>query len=91
MAAGALLYEYLPSPKEGSASPSVSNDALAADAKDDKVPWLTRVIASEMAGKADTWAERNSKHLELAAEVADTKLIFQEAERPKVWRMRNPS
>jgi hypothetical protein len=85
-----LIYPYLPSPSAVSASPSVSNDALAAEAKNENTPYLTRLIASEMAGKADTWTARNGKHLELASEVADTRLLFQAAERPKVFRMRNP-
>lgn len=69
----------------------MSNDALVAESKSDKTPYVTRLIASRIAGNNDVWTERNAKHLELAAEAADTKLLFQAAEQPKVYRLRNPS
>jgi hypothetical protein len=34
------------------------------------------------------WKGRNKKHLELAKAAADDKLLFQEAERPRIRRMR---
>jgi hypothetical protein len=69
----------------------VSNDALAAQAKNESTPLITRLLARDMAGNADVWTERNDKHLKLSAEAADTRLLFQEAERPKVFRLRSPS
>ena len=38
--------------------------------------------------EAGLWKARAAKHLELAKEAADDKLLFQEAERPKVRRLR---
>ncbi|GAA5896405.1 hypothetical protein JCM6882_001005 [Rhodosporidiobolus microsporus] len=54
----------------------------------DEQPWLTRYIAYNLAPSADKWKARNDKHLELAKEAADDKLLFQEAERSRMRRMR---
>jgi hypothetical protein len=82
---------YLPSTQVGSGSSALSNDALEAKAKDESAPWLTRVLSKELAGEDAVWTKRNDKHLELACEAADTKLIIQDAERPKVHRLTYPS
>lgn len=50
-------------------------------------PFLTRYIAHHLPA-AGLWKARNEKHLELAKAAAEDKLLFQEAERPKVKRMR---
>lgn len=50
---------------------------------------MTRWLAKQTE-KAEVWAQRNEKHLELTKEAAETKLLFQEGERPKVLRMRYP-
>lgn len=86
----ALAYPYIPSPSKGSASPSLSPDAFArASARDaDETPLITRLIA-RYTTPASTWTERNDKHLELAKDAAEARLLFQEAERPRVWRWRN--
>lgn len=88
----ALSYPYLPSPSTGSASPSLSPDAQAqlqtAPSKD--VPFITRLIA-QYTPSAKTWSERNDKHLELVKDAAEERLLFQEAERTRVWRWRNAS
>ncbi|GAA6010321.1 hypothetical protein JCM11491_006266 [Sporobolomyces phaffii] len=62
-------------------APSTSSD-------DDSEPWLTRYIAYNLAPSADKFKERNEKHLEAAKQLADDKLLFQEAEKPRVKRMR---
>ena len=58
------------------------------DPSHSETPYLTRYIAHNLTPQADLWKERNEKHLELAVKAADDKLLFQEAERPKVRRMR---
>ncbi|GAA5929102.1 uncharacterized protein JCM15063_004051 [Sporobolomyces koalae] len=55
---------------------------------DDSEPWLTRYIAHNLAPSADKFKERNEKHLEAAKLAADDKLLFQEAEKPRVKRLR---
>jgi hypothetical protein len=62
-------------------APSTSTD-------DDSEPWLTRYIAHNLNPTADKFKERNEKHLEAAKQLADDKLLFQEAEKPRVKRMR---
>ncbi|GJN91142.1 hypothetical protein Rhopal_004160-T1 [Rhodotorula paludigena] len=57
-------------------------------AAEERAPWLTRYIAHNLAPDADKFRERNEKHLELAKLAADDKLLFQEAERPRVRRLR---
>ncbi|GAA5872931.1 hypothetical protein JCM8547_003267 [Rhodosporidiobolus lusitaniae] len=54
----------------------------------DAQPWLTRYIAYNLAPSADKWKERNDKHLELAKQAADDKLLFQEAEKSRMRRLR---
>lgn len=51
-------------------------------------PVVTRFIEDKIMPAQDLWRSRNEKHLELAKEAAETKLLFQEAERPKVRRLR---
>ncbi|KAK4698826.1 hypothetical protein P7C70_g7443, partial [Phenoliferia sp. Uapishka_3] len=48
---------------------------------------ITSYIAANMPA-AGQWKANATKHLELAKEAADDKLLFQEAERPKVRRLR---
>ncbi|BGP40780.1 hypothetical protein JCM10449v2_004745 [Rhodotorula kratochvilovae] len=69
----------------------VAPDDLAAKveaAAEQQAPWLTRYIQHNLAPDADKFKARNDRHLELAKEAADSKLLFQEAERPRVRRMR---
>lgn len=61
----------------------------ALDAAEDKAPaWMTRYIEHNLRPDADKFKARNERHLELAKQAADDKLLFQEAERPRVRRMR---
>ncbi|AFR98235.1 hypothetical protein C343_06211 [Cryptococcus neoformans C23] len=90
LTASILIYPYLPSPSNKPASPSLDPEAFAAARKDEALPALTRWLAKQTE-KAEVWAQRNEKHLELTKEAAETKLLFQEGERPKVLRMRYPS
>lgn len=48
---------------------------------------MTKYIAYHMP-EAGLWQKRSENHLDLAKSAADDKLLFQEAERPKVRRMR---
>lgn len=84
-------YKLLPAPSAGPASPTTNNEALTAQKDDGKVPLVTRYLASRLEGTAGVNDERSDKHLELSVEAADTRLLFQEAEQPKVWRMTYPS
>ncbi|GAA5826485.1 hypothetical protein JCM11251_002391 [Rhodosporidiobolus azoricus] len=51
-------------------------------------PWLTRYIAYNLNPTSEKWKARNDKHLELAKQAADDKLLFQEAERSRMRRLR---
>ncbi|ODN79158.1 hypothetical protein L198_07908 [Cryptococcus wingfieldii CBS 7118] len=87
----ALIFPYLPTPSKSNLSPSLSPDAFQ-DARRDvegELPWLTRWFVRETE-KASVWKERADRHLELTKEEADRRLLFQEAERPRVLRMRYP-
>ncbi|WVQ95423.1 hypothetical protein IAU59_002520 [Kwoniella sp. CBS 9459] len=90
--ASILIYPYLPSPSSSTTSPSLDPETFSqiAKSKDSSIPWLTKKLA-DITPEAKVWTERNDKHLELTKEAAETKLLFQEAERPKVLRMRYPS
>ncbi|GAA5876277.1 hypothetical protein JCM16303_007080 [Sporobolomyces ruberrimus] len=88
-------------PQEGFNAPFWRNLSLAAiglalylriapssDSDDSSEPWMTRYIAHNLAPSADKYKARNEKHLEAAKQLADDKLLFQEAEKPRVKRMR---
>jgi hypothetical protein len=79
-----FAYPYLPSPSKSSASPSLNPEGVtsASDA-----PYITRLLA-KYTPSAQTWTDRNNKHLELTKQAAEERLLVQEAERPRVWRMR---
>nr|ODN74929.1 hypothetical protein L203_06612 [Cryptococcus depauperatus CBS 7841] len=88
--ASLLIYPYLSSPSTKPISPSLDPEAFEEARKDQSLPALTRWLANQIS-KAEVWKKRNDKHLELSKEAAETKLLFQEAERPRIWRMRYPS
>ncbi|BEI85960.1 hypothetical protein CcaverHIS002_0602470 [Cutaneotrichosporon cavernicola] len=90
-ALGVTAYNFLPAPKEVVAAPVVNTDALEADAKDASLPWLTRFLSGRIAETADNNDKYNDKHLALAVDVADQRLLFNEAEMPKVRRLTYPS
>ncbi|GAA6023419.1 hypothetical protein JCM8202_001432 [Rhodotorula sphaerocarpa] len=83
-AIGAFLYSRLADRSD--AVPSASD--LAHKVEDQVPPYLTRYISHNLAPGADKYKERNEKHLELAKQAADDKLLFQEAERPRIRRLR---
>ncbi|WWC72797.1 uncharacterized protein I206_106761 [Kwoniella pini CBS 10737] len=85
-----LAYPYLPSTSTNTTSPSLDPETWSKSTKDNSLPVVTRLLA-QITPKAEVWTQRNDKHLELSKEAAETKLLFQEAERPKVLRMRYPS
>ncbi|GAA5832877.1 hypothetical protein JCM5353_003738 [Sporobolomyces roseus] len=60
----------------------------ASSSDEQSEPWLTRYIAHNLAPSADKFKARNEKHLELAKQAADDKLLFQEAEKPRIKRLR---
>ena len=86
--ASILIYPYLPSPSKISQSPSLSPEAFAQTQSND-VPMVTRLLA-KFTPESKIWSERNDRHLELSTEKAGERLLFQEAERPRVHRMRYP-
>ena len=67
-------------------SPSSVPDAV--DGSASETPYLTRYIEYNLTPEAGLWQRRNDKHLDLAVDAANDKLLFQEAERPKVRRLR---
>lgn len=83
-AIGAFLYSRLADRSDS--VPSASD--LAHRVEDQVPPYLTRYISHNLAPGADKYKERNEKHLELAKQAADDKLLFQEAERPRIRRLR---
>jgi hypothetical protein len=87
---GVTAYNFLPSPKDVVASPTTNNSALESEAKDASAPWLTRFLAGRLAGAAAQNEAYNDKHLALAVDVADQRLLFNEAEQPKVRRLKYP-
>ncbi|RXK34838.1 hypothetical protein M231_07900 [Tremella mesenterica] len=89
IAASLVIYPYLPSPAKTPASPSTSPEAFSRTAQDSNAPLVTRLMA-RITPEAEVWTKRNDKHLELTKEMAEQRLLFQEAERPKIWRMRYP-
>ncbi len=54
----------------------------------DEKPYVTSLIEKHIMPAEGLWKKRNEKHLELSKEQAEDKLLFQEAERPKVRRLR---
>jgi hypothetical protein len=86
--ASILIYPYLPSPQKQSASPSLSPEGFSKSTTE-STPLVTRLLAQNTT-EAKIWSERNDRHLELSTEKAQERLLFQEAERPRVHRMRYP-
>ncbi|GAA5992383.1 hypothetical protein JCM10908_000455 [Rhodotorula pacifica] len=85
-AVGVFLYLRL-----AESSDKVPTPSELVDKVEEKVtvpPYLTRYISHNLAPDADKYKERNDKHLELAKQAADDKLLFQEAERPRMRRLR---
>ncbi len=87
-AVAVIAYPFLPSPPSKAMSPTTSDSYSTSESKD--LPLVSRILA-QITPAASTWTERNDKHLELSIKAAEDKLLFQEAERPKVYRMRFPS
>ena len=52
--------------------------------------YITRYI-QHYATPSDVWTRINQKHLELAMQTAQGQLLIRDAERPRVFRMRNPA
>ncbi|KAJ9116325.1 hypothetical protein QFC22_004765 [Naganishia vaughanmartiniae] len=82
-----VAYNTLPSPPSKPTSPSTDPEYNTSTAA--KLPVFSRILAS-VTPEAKTWTERNEKHLKLTMAAADDRLLFQEAERPRIHRLRNP-
>ncbi|KAM0789258.1 hypothetical protein ACM66B_000101 [Microbotryomycetes sp. NB124-2] len=76
----ALVLRLAPAPPEatGQDDQDQENDA----------PWITRYITHNLTPATGLWKQRNERHLELAIEAANDKLLIQEAEKPKIRRLR---
>lgn len=86
----ALAYTYFPTPSSTPTSPTASTSYSKPDANSTgAAPWLTRKL-QELTTPASVWSERNEKHLELTIKSAEDRLLFQEAERPKIYRLKYP-
>ena len=72
-----LYYRLAPTPKATPDSPEAPTN------------FITNYLAHHRPEEG-LYKSRNAKHLSLAKEAADDKLLFQDAERPKVRRMRYP-
>lgn len=83
-----LAYTFLPSPPSSPTSPS-SNPGYN-DPSSDSMPLLSRVMARGTT-PAEEWKRRNARHLEQTVRSAEDRLLFQEAERPRVYRLKNPA
>ncbi|SCV69684.1 BQ2448_1078 [Microbotryum intermedium] len=68
---------------------SPATNSTPSEAQDEK-PYMTRYIEHNLTPKVEVFKEYNRRHLEMALGAAQDKLLFQEAERPRVTRMRNP-
>ncbi|KAK4688317.1 hypothetical protein P7C73_g1791, partial [Tremellales sp. Uapishka_1] len=91
LTAAVLIYPYLPSPSTSAASPSLSPASFShTAAPGSEAPLVTRWLA-KITPEASVWQKRNEKHLELINEAAGERLLFQEAERPRVLRLKYPS
>jgi hypothetical protein len=86
-ALGLIIYNTFPAPPKRATSPSTDPEYTTTTAA--SLPLFSRILA-RITPKAETWTERNEKHLKLTMEAADDRLLFQEAERPKIHRLRNP-
>jgi hypothetical protein len=82
-----IIYNTFPSPPKHATSPSTDPEYTTRTAQ--TLPLFSRVLA-QLTPEAKTWTERNEKHLKMTIEAADDRLLFQEAERPRIHRLRNP-
>ncbi|KDE02437.1 hypothetical protein MVLG_07005 [Microbotryum lychnidis-dioicae p1A1 Lamole] len=67
---------------------SPATNSTTSEFQDEK-PYITRYIEHNLTPRAGAFKEHNQRHLEMAIAAAEDKLLFQEAERPRVRRMRN--
>ena len=82
-----IIYSTFPSPPRIATSPSSDPSYTTSTAS--ALPLFSRVLA-QITPEAKTWTERNERHLELTKNAAEDRLLFQEAERPRIHRLRNP-
>lgn len=82
-----IIYNTFPSPPKHATSPSTDPEYTTRTAQ--TLPLFSRILA-QLTPEAKTWTERNEKHLKMTIEAADDRLLFQEAERPRIHRLRNP-
>ncbi|KAK4051367.1 hypothetical protein OIV83_002851 [Microbotryomycetes sp. JL201] len=75
----ALVLRLAPAPPEATGEDSQAGTGA---------PWITRYITHNLTPATDLWKKRNERHLELAIEAANDKLLIQEAEQPKIRRLR---
>jgi hypothetical protein len=83
-----VIYSTFPAPPRVATSPS--SDPSYTTSTAERLPVFSRVLA-QITPEAKTWTERNERHLELTREAAEDRLLFQEAERPRIHRLRNPA
>lgn len=86
LAAGGL-YRYTSTHTTHAAAPA-SDDELEGEPDDDK-PFLTRYITYHVT-KPSIWKERSDRHLDAVRQRAEDRLLFQDAERPPIHRLRFP-
>ncbi|PWN90094.1 hypothetical protein FA10DRAFT_104031 [Acaromyces ingoldii] len=79
-----------PSRASSSGRSAPGNESEDDEHDDDNRPFLTRYMDYYFT-PASFWKERNERHLDYVRERAEEKLLFQDAERPPIHRLRYPS
>ncbi|ORY26787.1 hypothetical protein BCR39DRAFT_540216 [Naematelia encephala] len=78
-----VAWPYIPSPPEGHCSPNYTPEKFKSWRTDPNIPFLTRLIA-RWTEDAEVVKARNDKHLELEYKASQRRLLFSDAQRPKV-------
>lgn len=83
---GYVGWQFAPSAPQEASSPSTSSTYTQPD---ESLPLISRLIARNTTPAAE-WKRLGDRHLEQTLEKQQTKLLFQEAERSKMYRLKNP-
>jgi len=81
--------QYTPAAKGPALDEAHDPHEQPVEAADKDMPYLTRYLAYHMP-REGLWKERADKHLELTLQQAEDQLLLQDAQRPKMRRLRYP-
>ncbi|KAK1923320.1 hypothetical protein DB88DRAFT_345650 [Papiliotrema laurentii] len=87
-AIGIAAFPFLPSATSTPASPALSPEEFNRLKSDPSTPWITRKLAGLLEDEKDLRA-RNDKHVDESMRSAETRLLFETAERPEVNKIKN--